>query len=270
MATGYINLPEQSASPGAPSSGVVTVYAYTDGNLYVQTSSAGPYQVLSATGNTNSLTLATGTATLTPLILTSGTLNTTPVAGGLEFNGQELYFSAVASNRALILTPYYYRSNTATTLGTSGSWLGNAGTPLTTGVTLQANTIYEFEGEFYLSTSGTTSHTEGIGFAITLTTNNLFCSIKRFPIQLASGTAGVAAEIDTAGGTTVVMTGAITTAQTAFYQIKGSVSVATAGSFLPNIVFSAAPGGTSTSAQGAWFRLWPIGPAGQISVGTWS
>ncbi len=102
---------------------------------------------------TGQLTHATGTTTVTPATFVSGTLNTTPVAGGVEFNGNNLYFSAVASRRATFLTAYYYRSNTATTLtnGTSAQcWLGNAGTPLTTGVTVQASTIYEFEGDIVL------------------------------------------------------------------------------------------------------------------------
>jgi hypothetical protein len=257
----------------APSGAIGTVPSFT--RTYFQ-DSIGINTVIGVTtpyaGTFTNLVVTAQSATVTPIILTTGTLNTTPVAGGVEFNGQNLYFSSVASQRALIQTEYYYRSNTATTLGTSGSWLGTGGTPLTTGVTLQASTVYEFEGEFELTTTGTTSHTEAIGFTYTtMTVNNMFCAIERTPAQLSTGGGSTAVQFFTSGSSgSTVMTGSITTAQTVLYRVKGTVSVNAGGSLLPVITFSAAPGGTSTAVLGAWFRICPIGPAGQISIGTWS
>jgi len=230
------------------------------------TPAAGAFTTLSATGLT---TLATGTATVTPLEFTSGALNTTPVAGAIEFNGNNLYFSSVASQRATALTAYEYVTSAATTLGTSGSWLSASGTPLTAGVTLQGSTIYEFEGEFLLTSSGTTSHTEAIGFTLTtMTVNNIAYSIERISETLT--VTGVEAEWSAQTAVTV-MSGAITSAQTAIYRIKGTVSVNAGGSMLPIITFSTAPGGTQTSAIGAYFRIWPLGPAGAAAaIGSWS
>lgn len=261
----------------------LTVYPPTGGTIDGFATNAGITVPVGQTWSgilTASLTWKTvtgivnGSATTTPLTLVSGTLNTTPVAGGVEFNGQNLYFSSVASQRAEIETVYLYRSNTATTLASqtaAQSWLGNAGTPLTTGVTLQASTVYDIEGEFVLSTTGTTSHTEAVGFTLNggLTLNNLTCGI--FRVTAATG-ATVSANVDTSTSTgTTVISAAITTSQTnVIYRIRGSVSVNASGQLLPMFAFSAAPGGTSTVAIGAWFRVRPIGAAGQISVGTWS
>ena len=38
----------QAAAPSTPSAGTTALYGYTDGNLYVQTSSGGPFSLLSS------------------------------------------------------------------------------------------------------------------------------------------------------------------------------------------------------------------------------
>lgn len=240
----------------------------TSGNLPLLVDAAWTYNPSTNTlAMAGELLLATGTATVTPVVFTSGTLNTTPVAGGMEFNGNELYFSAVASNRALVNTSYYFRNNAAVTFAnsaTTASWQG-----LTNGVTLQANTVYEFEGEFQLSTTGTTSHTESILMTLTTATvNNIGFSIERMTLT-TTPTSTITLWSATAAAT--VVTAAITTAQTLLYRIKGTVSIATGGQFRPDLKFSAAPGATSTIAIGAWFRISQIGASGaNSSIGTWS
>ena len=161
----------------------------------------------------------------------------------------------------------YYRKNTPTTLASSTaaqSWLG-----LTSGVTVAANTVYSFDGFFELTTSGTTSHTEGVLFGLTTAT---VTDITYHVLRTANTTTATAPQNNTfTAATTGVVTGAITTAQDVCYRITGTVSFGTGGSFNPQIIFSAAPAGTSTVTLGAYFEMKPLGTTGgNVSNGTWS
>lgn len=200
------------------------------------------------------------------LKMTSGSLLTTPEAGAFEYDGSLQYFTPAGTARSLIANAYYYRKNTATTL-TSAT--GNqAVLGLTNGVTLLGNTLYEVEGEFELTTTGTTSHTEAFGFVLTTATvSGMGVAVNR----LSGSTTSSALGAYLASVTPVVVTGALTTAQTAVYRVKGAIGISTGGQINPVLAFSAAPGGTSTVVAGAWFKFTPIGTTGSnVSIGTWA
>ena len=215
---------------------------------------------------TSSLTLAAGTTSLVPLDYQSGTLLTTPTAGGVEYDGKLAYFTPAGTSRALTLNSYYYRKNTSTVLTSATGNQSIFG--LTSGVTLQASTLYEVEVEFELTTTGTTSHTEAFGFTLaTATVSGMGVTINR----LAQSTTSSALGGYLASVTPVVVTGALTTAQTVMYRVKGAIGISTGGSLNPVIAFSAAPGGTSTIVAGAWMKVTPIGTTGSnVSIGTWA
>lgn len=91
------------------------------------------------------LTLAPGTTTITPLLFTSGTNNTTAQAGSMEYNGTNLFFTRTGTTREVVVTgnagasapstaptpafTSYYGGNT-NELGDPVSWLSfvDAGT----------------------------------------------------------------------------------------------------------------------------------------------
>jgi len=55
------------------------------------------------------------------------------------------------------------------------------------------------------------------------------------------------------------------------YQVKGIVSVNGAGTFDPQYILSAAPGGAYSTAVSSYFKIAPLGASGaNISVGTWA
>ena len=164
------------------------------------------------------------------------------------------------------LPSMYYRKNTATTLSSA---TGNQSIfALTNGVTVLANTTYEIECEFQLTTSGTTSHTESFGFTLaTATVTNMGVEVNR----LAGSTTSSALGIYLTSVTPVAVTGNLTTAQTGMYRVKGTISFGTGGSINPVIAFSAAPGGTSTIVLGSWMKMTPVGTTGaNVSIGTWA
>lgn len=228
------------------------------------------YSLIDTNGGTfgGSLTLRAGTATAgtAPLYLTAGTNLTAAAAGAVEYDGKLQYFTPAGTARGLTNTSYYYRKNTATTLSSA---TGNQSIfALTTGAVVQASTIYEVECEFELTTTGTTSHTEAFGFTLsTATVTNMGVAVNRLSASTTSSALG--AYLTTV--TPVVVTGALTTAQTSIYRVKGTISINTGGSINPVVAFSAAPGGTSTIVLGSWMKLTPIGTTGSnVSIGTWA
>ena len=212
------------------------------------------------------LELGAGTTSKAPLGLTSGSLLTTADAGSVEYDGKALYFTPASTARAIVLSPYFFRKNTATTLTSATGNQSIFG--LTSGVTVQANMIYEVECEFELTTTGTVSHTEAFGFTLaTATVTNMGVTVNRLSATTTSSALGTYLT----SVTPVVVTGALTTAQTVAYRIKGTIAFGTGGSINPVIAFSAAPTGTSTIVLGSWMKMTPIGTTGaNVSIGTWA
>jgi hypothetical protein len=244
-----------------------------DYTLTLPSSPGSANQVLKTDGTgvtswTNTFILGAGTATVAPLQLTSGTNLTTPSAGAMEYDGKLAYFTPANTSRALLPNHFYYRKNTSTTLSNATGNQSIFG--LTSGVTLAASTIYEIDGEFQLTTTGTTSHTESFGFVLTTATlSNMGVTVDRWITNNTAATGRMALFLTAVAPTAI--TAAITTAQTAVYRIRGTIAVSTGGSCSPVIAFSTAPGGTSTITAGAWIRFTPIGTAGSnVSIGTWS
>ena len=95
---------KQIASSTTPASGENKLYFKSDDKLYKKDSAGAEVEVGSGTGSgdfladgsvpmTGRLDLATGTTTLAPIKMTAGVNLTTPVAGVMEFDGTDLFFS---------------------------------------------------------------------------------------------------------------------------------------------------------------------------------
>lgn len=142
------------------------------------------------------------------------------------------------------------------------------------GVTLQASTQYEFELCVIQSkTAGTVSHTTSLIFGGTATLNNIAFSgygsntSTAFP-HTPSGQAQVQSSISS----TATLKSATTTAAIYLFSIiRGTVSINTGGTFIPQYQLSAAPGGAYTTLAGSYLRITPLGAAGSnINIGTWA
>lgn len=248
--------------------GYLTSVKTINGNSIVGTGDLAINASWSGGTLTTTLTLAVGTTTVAPLDFQSGVLLTTPIAGGVEYDGKLKYFTPYGTLRGLSPAVHYYRKNTATTLTSATGNQSVLG--LTSGVSLNANTIYEVDGEFELTTTGTTSHTESFGFVLTTAVlSNMGVSVQRWTAAATAATGGMSLYLTAVAPTAI--TAALTTAQTVVYRVRGTIAITTAGSVNPVIAFSAAPGGTSTIVAGAWFKFTPIGTAASnVSIGTWA
>lgn len=241
------------------STGTADQQLQVTGNAYIDSVGIG------TTVSSAKLHLAAGTANAntSPLKFDPGVVLTTPEAGVVEYDGS-LFYASPTAKRALNASIYYYANRDALTLANTTAaqnWLG-------VGVELEANTQYEFEGLFALSTTGTTSHVERTQFGGTASITRIGYYTQR-SVRTTTVT-GVTAGWFTATSAQS-MTPAITTAQGVLYQLKGIVEINAAGTFDPQFSFSAAPGGTSTILAGAWFKIHAIGTSGSdVSIGTWA
>lgn len=221
----------------------------------------------------NILTLDAGTSTIPPLVFQSGTNLATASAGSMEYNGTTLFFTPSGLQRGVVTSEQLYRLNAANTLANSNATQNILGV----GVTLATDTQYQFEAMYYLfKSAGSTSHDHDFGFGGTATVNNIF--FEQFMSSLNASTTlpyregGVVSAASNTASVTLTMSIGITqvSAVRSHFQ-RGTVSIGTGGTFIPQIKFSAAPGGTWSVGIGSYFRISPIGAAGaNVNIGTWA
>jgi hypothetical protein len=203
-------------------------------------------------------------------ILNTDTLGTA-VAGEFNYDGKVFYATPQGTQRGVVPGAQFFRLDA----GLAGANVSTAQSTFGVGVTLSASTVYAFDAVVALSKSaGTTSHTFSIGFGGTATINNIsYGVIEKYNTtgftNLATSDT-VQAFIQTASST--IMSGVLTSATGFFLQnIKGTISVNTGGTFIPQYTLSAAPGGAYTTAAGSYFMIYPIGASGaNTNVGTWA
>lgn len=204
------------------------------------------------------------------LVLTSETL-TTPVTGTMEYDGGELYFTPLETQRGLIPNMQYYRLNSTL----AGANVNTAQSFLGVGVTLSSSTIYKFEYTIAMSKSaGVTSHNVSLLFGGTATVNNIsyFTQFKYNTSGLLSvpSTDSYSVFSQTTSATTI-LSGLTSASYGLAFFCTGTVSVNLGGTFIPQYILSAAPGGAFTVQAGSDFLIYPIGGAGSATnIGTWA
>ena len=231
---------------------------------------------VSTTGNVTGVNVnafvrpTTGTGSLSPILLTAGTNLITPAAGAVEYDGVVFYATPAANQRGIIATEQfivlssnYTGADVATAQQVFDSSANGA-------VTLAASTTYFIEGAYYITrAAGTTSHTLSTVFALggtltsiaytadtTSTTGNTLGAVSRIYATGASATVVTAASISATENITVI--------------IQGIVRTNAAGTFCPQIQYSAAPGGVPTILANSYFKLTPMGNSTVTTVGNWS
>jgi len=218
------------------------------------------------------LTYAVGSATLAPLKMQAGTNLTSAAAGNVEYDGKVGYFTPQGTQRGVLPGMQYFRLNSAL----AGANSTATQTILGVGVTLSSSTVYEFEAMYsWTKTAGTTSHTISFLYGGTATINNIYYTVN-------SGGDSVAGQngyfLDTSSimfGSPVATAKSLgsysTAVQNKGFSVKGTVSINAGGTFIPQYVLSAAPGGAYTVLAGSFFLIYPIGTSGaNVNVGTWA
>lgn len=127
---------------------------------------------------------------------------------------------------------------------------------------------YAFEAQYYLTNTGTTSHFWETLFAGTATISNILYSIAGNSLTSAGAGTGAfngVAKVATAIQATPASTSAT---ENALVQLVGVLTTTAAGTLIPQIQLSAAPGGAQAMKAGSFFRIWHMSPSGLI--GNWT
>ena len=215
-------------------------------------------------GSTGIIDIGNGNTTALNLV-SSGSINTTGYMYG-AVNG--LYPGIYPAMQ-------YYRLNTSYVGGnvnTAQKFLG-------VGVTLVANTVYEFEGTFALSnTSVGASHTFSILFGGGAVINNIGYTINTSIsndsyINNTGGTIGLPITniFAQTNSSVQLSSNSINANVYIIITIKGTVSISTFDTFIPQYILSAAPGGAYTTQIGSYIKISPLSASGaNTSIGSWA
>ena len=282
-ATGDVVLPV-ATNAGAPTSGTsgTLVGIAQPGSLLIDTTNKALYQntntAASPTWTANTLagssptfvsaTFSAGTATVAPLTLASGTNLTTAAAGAVEFDGSAFYATAKASSRQVVNAEQYAILAADYTLANVNTAQAALNATATGALTLAAGT-YAFEAEYYVTNTGTTSHTWSTLFGGTAVLTSIGYAAFGNSLTAAGPAAGTIQSGYVANASAAAVTAASTSA-TEFVTVllRGVVVIGTAGTIIPQVKLSAAPGGAQTMKAGSYFRAWAL--AGTGAVGNWS
>jgi hypothetical protein len=216
--------------------------------------------------------LGANSATVTPIEFQAGALNTTSVAGGLEYDGKAFYGDVAASQRGLIPTEAFIYVQAAITLlsqtAAQAAFIGTGGVLTNGEITLPVGT-YEFVAEFNISGMSTTSG--GFGFALG-TANSAVIGAQSWSAYANKATLATPAAPQFSWNTTAnIELATASTATVGFARIEGTFTVTTAGSIIPELSFTTITGApTPIVGVGSYFKIWPLGTATVSSVGNWS
>lgn len=204
-------------------------------------------------------------------VVLANTALSTASAGTLEYDGGELYFTPLGTQRGLVPGMQYYRLNSALV----GSNVNTAQNIFGVGVTVSAGTVYNYEiRATFTKSAGTTSHALQFGFGGTATINNIFsdCRVTFTSTGTNSAISGSTTQgaVSTQAGFVTVTSSSATAGLLCAMHISGSVSINAGGTFIPQYQLTAAPGGAYTTLTGAYVMIYPVGASGSnISIGTW-
>lgn len=216
------------------------------------------------------VTFDAGTASVAPIVLTSGTNLTSATAGSKEYDGKVEYFTPQGTQRGVVPAAQYYELN-STFAGANGT---SAQPFLNVGCTLSSSTVYEFEAQFNVSKSaGVNSHSFNILFGGTATLNNIGyqATYGTSTVSFVGSFGSIFMLAPQVATSTNLLAGLTSATQFIVIRIKGVVSVNVGGTFIPQYILSVAPGGAYTTAVSSFMKISPIGASGSnINVGTWA
>jgi hypothetical protein len=142
--------------------------------------------------------------------------------------------------------------------------------PTNGAITLDGGTTYIMEGVYYITRGlGSNSHTLATLFALSGSLTSItYTADTTSTATYALG--AVSRFYNTAAGALTVTAASTSTTENITVVIKGIVRTNTAGTFTPQIQYSAAPGGAPTILKNSYFKMTPVGTSTVASVGNWS
>jgi hypothetical protein len=241
----------------------------SDGGLISSTGLISTTGNISA-GNVNSyVTLPAGTANIAPLVFTTGVVTTSPIAGGMNYDGRVFYATPQDSERGLIVTEQIYVINADYNIVDQTA----PQTLLGASVTLSSNTRYAYRIQ---STVYKTANNIALQYALGGTATlarHTYETLTTAAAGLGTLTAPnvVRNVLTTNFGTAVTVTASLNGAGYYSLTVQGKINVTTGGTWFPQIGFTGLPGAGSLVTAGSSIEVWPIGATGaNVSIGNWA
>jgi len=136
-------------------------------------------------------------------------------------------------------------------------------------LTVSASTTYAFEAVYYITNTGTTSHTWSTLFGGTATFTSIAYTADAY--TATGNTLTALSSIYATSAAAVAVTAASTSAtENVVIKLKGFMRINGAGTIIPQVKLSAATTGTETMLANSYFRCWPVGSNTVTTVGAWS
>ena len=188
-----------------------------------------------------------------------------PATGQLEHRDDAFFGTTTADNRGVIPAEHITINQAQVSLNDDT----NAQSPFAAGadtLTLPVGT-YKFESMIAVIT-GSTSHTNAFGIAGTATIGDILYQASTRNGARGTAATGVQTNFAETESATAMNTATGATNQT--HYIRGHFTVTGAGTIIPQITFSAAPGSTNTCETMSYFKVTSLGAETTASVGAWA
>lgn len=214
------------------------------------------------------VSIAGATASKAPIqMLATGTLMTTPSSGAVEFDGNALYGTSLAGNRAVIVAENLCMGSTDFTL-TNGTAAQQALACSANGQLTIAAVTYAFEASYRITSTGTVSHTWALQFGGGATYAIGYDALSATSAGTALGSTN--ALFSSLSAATVITPASTLSNEQTVIKINGFLRASIGGTFQPQLKLSAAPGAAPVMKAGSFFRLWPVGAQNVSTVGNWN
>jgi hypothetical protein len=134
--------------------------------------------------------------------------------------------------------------------------------------TLEANTTYEVEGSYFITTGTTTARSVALAF---LAGGSLTISSMAISVSGANTTNNTAQTTSARTKITQLASVVVTPSATsggAVIEFRGHIRINVGGTITPQINFSANPGGTNTMDVNSWIKFTPNGDGSFLKIGS--
>lgn len=137
-------------------------------------------------------------------------------------------------------------------------------------ITVSGSTTYQFEAIYYISRSaGTNSHVLYSLFGGTATFDSITYMVDS--TSTAGNALGVVSRIFGTSAAALTVAGASTNpSENIVLLLKGIMRTNNGGTIIPQVQYSAAPGGAPTFIKNSYFKITALGDSSVTSIGDWS
>jgi hypothetical protein len=232
---------------------------------------------VSATGNVSGGNVrgfvrpTAGSASQAPIVLTSGTNVSVPVAGAVEYDGSVFYGTVAANSRSLLPAEQFVALNANYTANDSTAAQSVFNVPSSGAVSLAANTAYFIEG-LYVIAPAINFNAESVRtlFALSGTINSIRYIADSTTGPQSATLAIKRTQVTAATASTVTDAAPGGAATNYTIHLRGIVRTNTAGTLTPQFQFTGTPGSAPIVQANSFFRIVPMGSSTVTNLGAWT